>query len=282
MSPMVDVASVPPIRHREAATLAADEFDAMIELLGQLTPEEWTKPTSCEPWDVRAMTAHVVGMAEMQASVRELAHVARSAAKREDGAMIDAMTATQVRERAALTPGELVDRLVAVAPRAVPARRRAPAPLRWGDQLKQDPPFDERWTLGYLFDVVCTRDPWMHRLDNGRATGRPMRLRADHDGRSRRRHRGGVDPPPRSALRARPHGTRRRPLRAGSAGTGGEELELDALHAGSRPSGRMAAWPHGRRAITRRRSGRGGPRGSAASRPGPSAPARPSCCRRGR
>jgi len=228
----VDVTSVPPIRHREAATLAAAEFDGMIELLGRLTPEEWTQPTSCELWDVRAMAAHVLGMAEMQASVREFAHVARSASKREGGAMIDAMTATQVRERAALTPGELVDRLATVAPRAVRARRRVPAPLRWGVRLKQDPPFSERWTLGYLFDVICTRDPWMHRLDISRATGRPMRLRPGHDGRlvadvvaewARRHGR------PFTLVLTGPAGGRWRADTPGTPGAGGEEIELDAL-----------------------------------------------------
>ena len=231
----VDVTSVPPIGHREAATLATDELDAMVELLRRLTPEEWTKPTSCELWDVRAMVSHVVAMAEAQASVREFAHVsriARSAVRRDGGAVIDAMTATQVRERAALTPDELVDRLVEVAPRAVRARRRTPAPLRWGVRLKQDPPFEERWTLGYLFDVICNRDPWMHRLDISRATGRPMRLRPGHDGRlvadvvaewARRHGR------PFTLVLTGPAGGRWRADTPGTPGAGGEEIELDAL-----------------------------------------------------
>jgi hypothetical protein len=37
--------------------------------------------------------------------------------------------------------------------------------------------------LGYLFDIGFTRDVWMHRVDIARATGLPMRLTADHDGR---------------------------------------------------------------------------------------------------
>jgi hypothetical protein len=40
--------------------------------------------------------------------------------------MIDEMTATQVRERVALTPAAITSRLAAVAPRAVRARRRTP------------------------------------------------------------------------------------------------------------------------------------------------------------
>ena len=40
----------------------------------------------------------------------------------------------------------------------------------------------ERWTLGYLIDVILTRDPWMHRVDVSRAIGRPLLLTPDHDG----------------------------------------------------------------------------------------------------
>lgn len=227
VSAMVDVTSVPAIGHREAMTLAAAEFEEVIDLLRQLTPEEWATPTSCEPWDVRAMVSHMVGMAEAQASVREFAHVYRAAAKRDGGAMIDAMTATQVRERATMTPGELVDRLVEVAPRAVRARRRIPALMRWGIRLRQDPPFDtERWTLGYLFDVISTRDPWMHRLDISRAVGRPMELSTDHDGRLvadvvaewARRH-----GQPFTLVLTGPAGGR------WQSGNGGEDIELDAL-----------------------------------------------------
>ena len=30
---------------------------------------------------------------------------------------------------------------------------------------------DEAWTIGYLVDIILTRDPWMHRADICRATG---------------------------------------------------------------------------------------------------------------
>ena len=40
----------------------------------------------------------------------------------------------------------------------------------------------ETWSLGYLIDVILTRDTWMHRLDLARATGQAPTLTADHDG----------------------------------------------------------------------------------------------------
>ena len=30
----------------------------------------------------------------------------------------------------------------------------------------------EVWTMGYLFDVILTRDPWTHRMDISRVLGR--------------------------------------------------------------------------------------------------------------
>jgi hypothetical protein len=41
---------------------------------------------------------------------------------------------------------------------------------------------DGAWTFGYLFDVILTRDPFMHRIDICRATGRSMAATADHEG----------------------------------------------------------------------------------------------------
>jgi uncharacterized protein (TIGR03083 family) len=139
---MTSVAAIPKIGHDEAMLLAEAEFGRTNELLRQLSTEEWQRPTVCELWDVRAMVAHVVGMAEAQASFRQFVHDYRAASKRSGGPMIDAMSAAQVGDRAGLTPTELVERLGEVASRAVQARRRTPAFLRWAVRMKQDPPFD--------------------------------------------------------------------------------------------------------------------------------------------
>jgi hypothetical protein len=97
---------------------------------------------------------------------------------------IDALTALQVQERAALTTAELVERYAEVAPRAVRGRRRRSAVL---GQVRMpgtetvngvaDP-----WTFGYLFATILTRDTWMHRVDTARATGRDLVLTPEHDG----------------------------------------------------------------------------------------------------
>ncbi len=41
----------------------------------------------------------------------------------------------------------------------------------------------ETWRMGYLLDIILTRDPWMHRVDIARATNREMELTREHDGR---------------------------------------------------------------------------------------------------
>ena len=104
--------------------------------------------------------------------------------KRRGGVPLDALTALQVEEHADLTTDELVDRFAAVGPRAARGRRRTPALVR---RMKLPDPQDvggrtERWTNGYLIDTILTRDPWMHRMDICRATGRPPVLTPDHDG----------------------------------------------------------------------------------------------------
>jgi uncharacterized protein (TIGR03083 family) len=233
-----DVASIPALGHTEAMGLASTEFGRMVELLSRLRAEDWQQPTVCTLWNVREMVAHVVGMAEAQASLRQFVHDFRAAGKRSGGAMIDALNATQVRDRAELTPAQLVDRLAGVAARAVRARRRTPALMRNAMRFKQDPPFEaERWRYGFLVDTIFTRDTWMHRLDISRATGREMLVTPEHDGRLvagvvgewARRHR-----QPFTLTLAGPAGGEWR------AAGGGEQLELDALEFCWTVSGRAA------------------------------------------
>jgi len=180
----VDVEAIPTLEHREAMALAETEFARSVELLQQLSPDDWDRATVCSEWNVQAMVAHVVGMAEAQASYRQFAHDFRVARKRSGGAMIDAMNACQVRDRADLTARQLIDRLTGIAAKAVRTRRRSPALMRRVVRIRQDPPFSaERWQYGFLVDTIFTRDTWMHRLDISRATRRDMEVTAAHDGR---------------------------------------------------------------------------------------------------
>jgi uncharacterized protein (TIGR03083 family) len=224
---VLNAAELTPISRSEAPGLATTEGDRMIAALHVLATDEWARPTECEGWDVRAMVSHVLGMAESQASMREFGRQFRKARRAKgDGAFIDAMTALQVREHARLTPNELVDRLTKIAPRAVRGRRRMPTPIR-AVRMAQDPPFEtEKWRLGYLMDIILTRDTWMHRVDIARATAHDLVLTPEHDGRLvadavgewARRH----GQPFRLELSGPTGGTF-------AAGTGGPAIELDAV-----------------------------------------------------
>ena len=108
-----------------AMRLAADEYVRFAEHVRRLAPSDWTAPTACPDWDVHAMTAHVLGMAEFAASVPERVRQARAASK-SGGLFIDALTALQVGKHAHRTPADLVARLAEVAPRAAAGRRRTP------------------------------------------------------------------------------------------------------------------------------------------------------------
>jgi uncharacterized protein (TIGR03083 family) len=93
---------------------------------------------------------------------------------------LDAINQIQVDDRAAASPAELIEALRAAGPRAIATRRRLPAVLR-ALRLPLGPLGFA--PLGYLTDLIYTRDMWMHRLDICRSTGREMVLTPEHDGR---------------------------------------------------------------------------------------------------
>src|SRR5262249_43490821 len=124
-----------------------------------------------------------LGMVEMAASIRENNRQVRLA-RRRGGMFIDALTGLQVEERQHMTPEQITGRFAARAAKAARARRRAPGFIRRRamPHLQQAGRRDEAWTIGYLIDVILTRDPWMHRADIARATSADLVLTADHDG----------------------------------------------------------------------------------------------------
>lgn len=177
----------PGLDHESAMRLAADEYDRVITVLSQLTPEQWTAPTECPGWDVRAVAGHLLGMMRMAASVPEAARQQRAAkrrARRDGGLVLDALTALQVEQHASLSTADLLAAMRHAGARAARARRRIPSLVR--GRTMPEPQLVggrwEKWTVGFLFDVILTRDPFMHRLDIARATGVALPATADHEG----------------------------------------------------------------------------------------------------
>ena len=173
--------------HGVAMRLAATEYDRVVALLATLTPEQWSAPTDCPAWDVRAMAGHMLGMAQMAATLLETVRQqvgSQRRAKREGASLIDALTALQVEKNADLTPTEIVDEMRRVGPKAARARRRSPGFVRARTMpgLQEVGEHQEAWTFGYLLDVILTRDPFLHRIDITRATGAPMHADPAHEG----------------------------------------------------------------------------------------------------
>ena len=112
-----------------------------------------------------------------------MASYMRAGGKRKgDGPFIDGLTAEQVDRTAGLSTGELIDRLEAAGPVAARwrARRRLMRHIPIKDEIDGE---KETWQMAYLVDIILTRDTWMHRSDIAKATGQPMELTREHDGR---------------------------------------------------------------------------------------------------
>ena len=170
-----------------AMTLAATEYARTATLFESLTPGQWALPTDCPGWDVRAVAGHVLGMMQMTATLPALARqqmAAQKGSKQTGTVMIDVLTALQVAENADLSPAQVVTAMRATGPKAARLRRKMPALVRSrtmpGAMTVGDA--QERWTLGFLFDIILTRDPFMHRLDISRATRIPVQATAAHEG----------------------------------------------------------------------------------------------------
>jgi uncharacterized protein (TIGR03083 family) len=182
----IQMARRPAIARDVAMRLARDEYTRFSDQLRQLSPGDWSRSTCCPAWDVHAMACHVVGMAEMAASPVESVRQMR-AAKRAGGVFVDALTDLQMRKHLHRSPDELVALAQHVGPKAARGRRRTPGFVR-GRAMGMEQPTDntgehtEPWTMGYLIDVILTRDTWMHRSDIAAAAGLDMVLTADHDG----------------------------------------------------------------------------------------------------
>ena len=178
------VGAIRRLERPECTELALQEFDLIGDLLSALDDADWSRPTDCPDWDVRAVAGHILGMAQTFSSLRQLLSYGRTAARtRGDRDFTDSLTAVQVTRTAGLDRSTLISD-IGIAGTAA-ARWRASRTLMRRIPLKQPMPNGtvETWHLAFLFDIILLRDPWMHRVDISHAVGRPMVLSADHDGR---------------------------------------------------------------------------------------------------
>jgi uncharacterized protein (TIGR03083 family) len=177
-----DARAIPALTHDEAGELAATEVARVLALLESLTDADWSQPTYCSAWDVRAMTAHLAGACAAFASWAEFRRqMMGNPYLKTEGMMVDGINRRQIEDRADRTPDELIAEFRTVAPKAVRTRYKLPwvlrkLPIPFGPPLGTAP-------VEYLTDVIYPRDQWMHRYDICAATGKTMVLTPEHDGR---------------------------------------------------------------------------------------------------
>ncbi len=166
----------PGIKAAEGHELALALAGNFVSLLDDLSPEEWATATSCEPWTVKDMAAHLLGWAEALCSPRELTSQARAALRRRKrfANLLDAANDAQVEAGRALSTEELVERLRVMLPRAARFRRRV------GGALHYVPAYASFlggvFNVGYLMNAIFPRDLVVHALDICAATGRDYTL----------------------------------------------------------------------------------------------------------
>lgn len=179
----IDVDHIEPLADAEVWRIARVEYQRMLAALRSLDGADWSKQTDCAAWTVRDLLGHLVGAPEGFTSPLQFLHQYRTGARlvregRTDGTQpVDGANAVQVAERAHLSSGELLRRYEALAEPAVRWRRR----LRHLPVRLQDT--GGAFTFRQLFEVILSRDTWIHRVDISRATGRPFEVTAAHDGR---------------------------------------------------------------------------------------------------
>lgn len=179
-----NTASIPSLTHPEATEMAVFELERFLILVESLAPADWEQPTACPLWNVRQIVAHVAGAAAGYANwsqfKRQYSPFVQRPYRQAGFSLLDALNQIQVDDRSMDSPAELLAELREVGPRAIATRKRLPALVR---AVRLPLPALGVVSLGYLTDLIYTRDMWMHRLDICRATGREMVQTSRHDGR---------------------------------------------------------------------------------------------------
>jgi len=181
MNSVHDISGIVAISRRtDARELATAAYEQLFLLLESLDADDWVAQTDCPSWNVADMVGHLIGAgrgySSLRAFTRQQMHGLRHH-KEFGGNAMDAYNALQVSEQAHLTPQQRVDALKREAPKAVAGRMRlAPilrlvnAPVDQSGSTAPGMPVKENG--GHLFEVVLTRDVWLHTVDIARAVGR--------------------------------------------------------------------------------------------------------------
>lgn len=140
-----------------------ESAEALLELVTDLTPQEWDTPTDCPGWTVQDVVAHLAHLeAVLAGTVPDVASDAR-------GEVIADYTEAGVAERRGRPAADVVEELrAAVAARAEQLTELPADPGEVADKT----PGDIGWTWDTLLRNRCV-DMWCHEQDVRRALGRP-------------------------------------------------------------------------------------------------------------
>lgn len=185
MDTLIDTRDLPRIGRGEAFDLAAAEYGRYLDVLRGLGADDWYVRTECPDWHVLDVARHVLGACEGCASPLQMASQVRRGkrwASEHGRPEIDGINAVQVADRQALSPDEVVTGLERRAAAAVRGRKRVPGLAR---RIDVGDGSGGPLQLGFLMEVIYTRDTWMHRVDTLCALGRldQVVLTPSHDGR---------------------------------------------------------------------------------------------------
>lgn len=161
------------IRRAEGAALSRVQYARFLDLLATLSPDEWTVPVEdCPGWTVKDVAGHVLGGLECVAKPKEFVRQYLAGLKMGAANPLDGLNAYQVSYYAPLSTDELLARLANAVEPGLRGRLRTPWLLRTAVRPTLDPA--GRVPMGWILDVIYTRDTFVHRIDVSRAVGREM------------------------------------------------------------------------------------------------------------
>jgi uncharacterized protein (TIGR03083 family) len=174
-----DAAGIQYTNADEAYHLMQVELERFLELVAELGPDDWGKPTVCTAWNVRDMLAHQAGGYASGTGYTEM--IRQGSVRPKPGQLIeDAVNEYQLEQRRDKNPAELIEDLRQDGPTAA---HKWAYQFRIAKLINLPHPIAGKLSFRHLMWVIHSRDTWMHRLDICRATAREFEQTREHDGR---------------------------------------------------------------------------------------------------
>jgi uncharacterized protein (TIGR03083 family) len=184
-APFQDGTQIPELLRCEAMAISAEELERFLELIESLSAEDWNRQTACTLWTVKDVVAHqaahVSGFVSLRSFMSQLNPAMLRPYLKNGMSMLDAWNQSQVDLRRDSSPSELISEIRSKLQRSLSGRNRIPAMIR--APVLPMPGLDQPRSMAYVFDLIYTRDMWMHRIDIATAVGRRIAFDDHHDRR---------------------------------------------------------------------------------------------------